>query len=134
MSSLLIFSRPSNSALALHRQYCQPERGDVVDINASDTFFWGNAVRTMGWWQEVVCLGAGLRDLGGLLTTSTSEIDEGRLSWRHRIWRIDLDELAVGQMPGSVWVVSLERLLACAALKPQALESAEIGLPAFVIG
>lgn len=134
MSSLLIFSRPSNTALSGKHQSGQPERGDVVDINAADYFFWGRAVQTMGWWQEVVCPNTSIKEVGGLLTSSSAAVSMDHLSWRHRIWSVDLEALGKGQIPGGVWVVSLERLMACAALKPQAGESAQIGLPSYVIG
>jgi hypothetical protein len=137
MASVLIFSRPSNNHLAGHVQTLQPERGDVVDIHARDDFHWGNAVMgpaALGWWQVVVVPGATLRDLGGLLTSSSGAMNEGTLSWRHRIWRIDLDALGRGRVPGEIWNVPLQRLMVCANLKAQARETAEIGQPGWVIG
>lgn len=130
MSSLLIFSRNSNTALKEKHQFGQPERGDVVDINVEDYFFWGRAIQTTGWWQEVVCLNATMKEVGGLLTASSPSVGVTHLSWRHRIWSIDLKALGDGQIPGGIWVVSLEKLISCAALKPQAGESAQIGLTA----
>jgi hypothetical protein len=135
MSSLMIFSRPSNNQLRGQHQTRQPERGDVVDIREDDLFHWGDAVMgpaALGWWQVIIVPNAGLRELGGLLTTSTAS--EDAFAWRHRIWRIDLDQLGQGQLPGGTWVVPLESLLAAASLKAQALQESTVGQPATVIG
>lgn len=134
MSSLFVFRRPSNNQLDGLQQTGQPERGDVVDIQEDDLFDWGNAVRTIGWWQVIVVPNAGLRELGALTKGSKDERKYARTVWRHRIWSLNLDALGEGQLSDGVWVVPLERLLSHAAIKVQTREVADIGDPQFVIG
>jgi hypothetical protein len=134
MSSLLIFSRPSNTTLKDRQATGQPERGDVVDMRDDDPFFWGTAIRAIGWWQEVVVPGARMRNLGGLLKSSADDVPIGSIGWRHRVWTVDLDALGVGQVAGGVWVVKLDDFVRHCALKDASLRSAEIGAPRWVIG
>lgn len=133
----MIFSRQSNTALSGRQQTGQPERGDVVDIREDDNFHWGNAVMgpsALGWWQVVIVPNAGWKQLGGLLTGSNDDVSMGSLSWRHRIWSVDLDAIGVGQIPGGIWVVPYEKFIASASVKPQAIVSNEIGFAPNVIG
>ncbi len=135
MSSMLIFSRPSNNKLRGQLQTRQPERGDVVDIHPNDLFHWGNAIMgpaALGWWQVIVVPNAGLRELGGLLTASRAA--EDAFAWRHRIWTVDLDALSKNQLSSGTWIIPLESLLAACSLKAQARQTAEIGQPNYVIG
>lgn len=118
MASLLVFARRSDNTLRTDRQYMQPERGDVVDIVDADAFDWGRMVSLLGWWQEIVVPGVPAAKLSGLLAGSDGAL-ENWTAWRHRTWRLDLDKLAEGQLPGGVWVIPIETLLGAAALKPE---------------
>ena len=126
MASLLIFSRPSNSQLTELQRYGQPERGDVVDVRTDDLFFWGRAIDTIGWWRVVVVPGVPASAVQGLVSTSTRESRKWPTAWRHRVWRVDLDALAVGQLSAGTWIVTLDRLLAAASLKEHARDAATL--------
>ena len=134
MSSVLLFARPSNSKLRGVQQTNQPERGDVVDIREDDLFDWGRAVYAMGWWQVVIVPNAGLRELSGLLTGSSAGRQMDTVSWRHRIWTVDLDALAVGQIDGGIWSVPLDRFRAASKRKPQVIEATQTGSDIIMIG
>ena len=128
MASLLIFSRRSNTQLTELQRYGQPERGDVVDLRSQDTFYWGRAIDTVGWWRVVVVPGVPSTVLQGLVSTSSRESSKWPSAWRHRLWRIDLDALAAGQLSFGTWVVPLERLLAAASIKAEACEAPQLAV------
>jgi hypothetical protein len=118
MSSLVVFSRRSNTQLLDQQQYGQPERGDVVDMNDNDAFDWGRMVcgpEALGWWQ-VIITPAPTTTLRYLLETTNGAQSDWRV-WRHRVWRLDLDALSVGQIPGGVWVIPADCIVANAATK-----------------
>lgn len=126
MCSVLIFNRNTNTSLKIQEQTGQPERGDVVDVNDNDNFFWGNAPTTMDWWRIVIVPNATVQDILQLTLSNHDLTELQSVAWRYRVWSINLDTLAANQLPdvpGSplpTWVVSLPDLLAAASMKPDA--------------
>lgn len=136
MASLMVFSRPGNTKLRAIAQTSQPERGDVVDARGEDAFHWGDAVMgpaALGWWQIIVVPNAALSDVLPLCAASQTG-SLGGTHWRHRLWSLDLDAMAVSQIPGGTWVVDLPALLQHARLKTEAAKYSALGVPGLVMG
>lgn len=132
MASLLIFARAQNIHEDSALQYLKFQRGDVIDIQDDDGFYWGKCLTNpdeADLFRVVVLPGVVRADLEGLLSQELP-IDHGQPQgpYQIRVNSIDLDALEA-QAPDVVSTpLSLHRGGATQAIS-SAAGSVQVALP-----
>lgn len=96
MCSILIFSKPDNDHPDPAQDWKKFKRGDVIDMNDDDHFFWGGDIqgpKALGWWRVVVLPGVAAKTLRGLQAGDLPSVLDPQAPVRLRVNKIDLDAL-----------------------------------------
>lgn len=95
MCSVVIFAKPDNDHPDPALDWTKFKRGDVIDINDDDNFFWGSHVQgdnALGWWNVIVVPGVAANDIISLCMGDPIPFVLPAL-YRIRVNSIDLDGL-----------------------------------------
>lgn len=139
MSSLLVFAKPDNIHPDPTQDWRKFKRGDVIDVNDDDNFFWGTDIQgkdALGWWRIVVLPGVPASQVLSMLFGDNMDPLNPDQPIRLRINQVNLDGLEQGQVLKTTDQVTTDfnSFIALRTSKPPLPKVGVDGQPAVVIG